>query len=52
MDATRKMMTKIEDAMSVFTWAPFNHYSHGRTFPTASFRNVVLPNSYALFSIA
>jgi hypothetical protein len=52
MDLTRKVQTNFETATGVPGQAPMNQFSHAKTFPPPSFRDVVRPNFDTLYSIA
>jgi hypothetical protein len=51
MDVTRQVMTQLP-AGSKPGAGPENHFSHVRSFPDASFREIVRPNLDTLYSIA
>ena len=51
MDVTRKVQTNVE-APSETGRAPLNQFVHAKTFPPASFRDIVRPNFDTLYSMA
>jgi hypothetical protein len=50
MDVSRKHFTNIE-AGKMFARGPMNTFSHGRTFPPATFRGATHPNFDTLYSV-
>jgi hypothetical protein len=52
MDVTRKVLTNFEAPTGLPGQAPMNQFSHAKTFPPGSFRDVVRPNFDTLYSVA
>ncbi len=52
MTATRKVQTNVEAPAGALGRAPLNQFAHAKTFPLATFRDVVRPNFDTLYSTA
>ncbi|MGR9356605.1 DUF1254 domain-containing protein [Rhizobium leguminosarum] len=52
MDASFKQFTNYSEPTGIVTQAPYNQFSHARSFPPAEFKTVVRPNVDTLYSSA